>query len=682
MRKKIDTNTNLESSESNQKTNEIEKFSNLRSGAEKRLEDESKTDAENIKKLSLEEIQNIIFDLRVHQIELEMQNDELTRVYNELNEIKSRYFDLYELAPVGYLIISQQGLIMETNLMASIMLNKEREKLKYSRFSKFIYLDDESKYYRILLKLKDIESPQECELRIVKKGDQVVWVHLKIAAIKNQDEVKYRVILSDITERKRMEEQLIQNEKKFKSLVFSMDQGLALFDVIQDLSGLPIDLIFREVNSSFNTMFEITRDSCLGKRIREVIPQIESNWVDALIECAQNENPKYFEKYNQITDRYYGAYSYIPGENQLAVLYTDINERIKKEKEIIYLNYHDSLTGLYNRRFYEEELKRLDTNRNYPLTILMGDVNGLKLINDSFGHQVGDQLLIKAAGIIKTCCRSDDIVARLGGDEFIILLPQTDSDKTEKIISRIKKMSSKVSINGVPISISFGAIQKTSSNQKNDDLYKMAEDQMYSNKLSESSSSKSRMINLILSTLFEKNPREILHSQRVSDICREIATGMNLSKDEIERVSISGLMHDIGKVGIDEKLLNSDKKLSTKNLQIMRKHSEIGFRILSSVNEFSEIGSIILSHHERWNGTGYPRQIKGEEIPLLSRILSIADSFDAMTTERTYKDVLSFDEAIFEMQSCSGTQFDPIIVQKFIELIKSSKIPSITRNSN
>jgi HD-GYP domain-containing protein (c-di-GMP phosphodiesterase class II) len=157
---------------------------------------------------------------------------------------------------------------------------------------------------------------------------------------------------------------------------------------------------------------------------------------------------------------------------------------------------------------------------------------------------------------------------------------------------------------------------------------------------------------------------------------------MNLSKDEIERVSISGLMHDIGKVGIDEKLLNSDKKLSTKNLQIMRKHSEIGFRILSSVNEFSEIGSIILSHHERWNGTGYPRQIKGEEIPLLSRILSIADSFDAMTTERTYKDVLSFDEAIFEMQSCSGTQFDPIIVQKFIELIKSSKIPSITRNSN
>ncbi len=187
------------------------------------------------------------------------------------------------------------------------------------------------------------------------------------------------------------------------------------------------------------------------------------------------------------------------------------------------------------------------------------------------------------------------------------------------------------------------------------------------------------MIDLILSTLFEKNPRELLHSKRVSVICREVATALNLSKDDIEQVAIAGLIHDIGKIGIDEQLLNSVSKLSIVEIEKMNKHAEIGFRILNSVNEFSEIAIIVLSHHEKWNGQGYPRKLKGEEIPLLARIVTLSDSFDAMTRERTYKRILTTNEALKEIEACSGSQFDPVIVKLFIDLVRSGKIESLAQ---
>jgi putative nucleotidyltransferase with HDIG domain len=161
----------------------------------------------------------------------------------------------------------------------------------------------------------------------------------------------------------------------------------------------------------------------------------------------------------------------------------------------------------------------------------------------------------------------------------------------------------------------------------------------------------------------------MLHSKRVSEFCEDIAAKMNFNKENVSQIRIAGLMHDIGKIGIDENILNKPQKLSSDEWKEIERHSEIGYRILSSVNEFSEIAEHVLEHHEKWNGKGYPRGLKGEEISLQARIIAVADAFDAMTRDRAYGKALSEEEAINEIRRCSGTQFDPEIAGVFVEKV-------------
>lgn len=347
----------------------------------------------------------------------------------------------------------------------------------------------------------------------------------------------------------------------------------------------------------------------------------------------------------------------------------DITERKRKEEEFEYLSCHDQLTGLYNRRFYEEELLRLDKKGNLPLTIAMGDVNGLKLINDSFGHAVGDELLRKVAELIKKACREDDIIARLGGDEFVVILPNTDALEAENVINRIISLSNSEKIEGINVSISFGTKTKTKMKENIHDLFKSAEDHMYRNKLAESMSIKSKTIDLIMLTLYKRSNRDMLHSQRVSELSEAIAIKMNFTHDDINQIKITGLMHDIGKIGIDQAVINKPLKFSEEEWNEVKRHSEIGYRILSSVNDFSGIAEDVLAHHEWWDGSGYPRGLKGNDISIQARIIAIADAYDAMTTERTYNKVFSEEEAVQEIKHCSGTQFDLGIAKIFVEKV-------------
>jgi len=351
------------------------------------------------------------------------------------------------------------------------------------------------------------------------------------------------------------------------------------------------------------------------------------------------------------------------------ILSRDITEYKQREEEIKFLSYHDQLTGLYNRRFYEEELERLDTKRNLPLAIIMGDVDGLKTINDSIGHDMGDELLKKVAQVIKNGCRADDLIARLGGDEFVVLLPKTDIAQVEWIIARINERLINEKVGTLDISVSFGYEVKKNENENMQDIVKAADDRMYKYKLINSSSTRRNTIDLIMNALYEKNNREMLHSKRVSELCEAIALKMNLDKETVYRIKVAGLMHDIGKIGIDDATLNKPDKLDADEWAIMKKHPEIGQRILSSVNEFSEIGDYIFEHQEKWDGTGYPRGLKGEEILLQARIIAIADSYDAMTSHRNYGKELSEEEAINEIKRCSGTQFDPAIAKIFVEKV-------------
>ena len=355
------------------------------------------------------------------------------------------------------------------------------------------------------------------------------------------------------------------------------------------------------------------------------------------------------------------------------VAFMDITDRKKAESDLLYLSYHDHLTGLYNRGFFENELKRLDTNQNFPLSIIMCDINGLKLINDSFGHDIGDALLKSAAEIIKKACRKEDIIARIGGDEFVVILPKTTEEYAQQISNHIKELASKEKVDNVELSIACGYDTKTSDNQSIIELISNAENHMYQHKLSEHSSMRSKTIDIIMNTLFAKSKREAVHSNRVSRLCIAIGSKMNLNKDVVNQLRIAGLIHDIGKIGIDEKILNKAGNLSFDERKDIERHPEIGWRLLSSTNEFSELAQFVLNHHEKWDGSGYPNGVKGLKIPLEARIISVADSYDAMTSKRSYRNGLSKEEAVKELMRCSGTQFDPEIVDMFVNQVLSDK---------
>lgn len=368
-----------------------------------------------------------------------------------------------------------------------------------------------------------------------------------------------------------------------------------------------------------------------------------------------------------------GSVSPIKDENNhvngVVLVFRDITEEKERQEKIYNLSYRDPLTGLHNRRFYEEELSRLDIENNLPLTLIMADVNGLKLVNDAFGHLEGDKLLKRAAEVMKKECRTGDIIARIGGDEFVLLLPKTDSEQAATIVRRINETILKEKLNSGILSISFGCKTKKEAAEDIDKVFKEAEDEMYRHKLSESASIRNRVIQAIIKTLYEKNNREQKHSVRTSLLCQAIGEALGLNREDISELRIAGLLHDIGKIALDSRILDKPDTLSDSEWLDIKLHTEIGYHILSPINELSQLAESILAHHERWDGKGYPKGLKGEQIPLKARIISVADAYDAMISYRPYRKALSKNDAIKELERNAGTQFDPDIVRIFIEKI-------------
>jgi len=346
--------------------------------------------------------------------------------------------------------------------------------------------------------------------------------------------------------------------------------------------------------------------------------------------------------------------------------------RREVQENIKYLGFHDPLTDLYNRRFFEEELNRLDTERNFPISIIMGDVNGLKITNDVFGHKYGDLLLKKVAGVLKRVCRADDIIARSGGDEFLILLPKTDYEEAEKMISRIKTELSKEKVKFIKCSMSMGAHTKLDKSHSIDEIQEIAEEKMYFVKSTEKKEFQQEAVDFMIKTLHENMEKEHIHSINVSQLCEIMGKEMDLSEKDIQNLKTSGYLHDIGKVALEPKYLDENYTLSSQEKTDVKRHAVLGYRILNSLDSTHELAEAVMFHHEHWDGSGYPKGLKGEDIPLNSRIITLVEYYDRLLFGNNGSSPLSKEETLSLIRSNAGAKFDPQLVEVFLKIMKKN----------
>jgi diguanylate cyclase (GGDEF)-like protein len=374
-------------------------------------------------------------------------------------------------------------------------------------------------------------------------------------------------------------------------------------------------------------------------------------------------------------------------------------EHISKLEDLVN---KDGLTGVFNHRYFHDSLKEkiiLSEKNGEPISMIFVDIDYFKHYNDLYGHQRGDEVLRTIGNILKKNIRSTDIAARYGGEEFALILPNTTEEQALLIADRIRSVIEKTKFYGEEnqpsgvLTASMGVSVFPVKAKSDIELIKSADDALYrakffnknrvetytsilddlKNDIDERDVELVTSIKTLISVINAKDRYTYGHSERVVLYSRLLAQKLNLSKEEEDTLIYGAYMHDIGKINIAQDVLMKKMPLLPEEWNMLKQHPENGVEIIKPVKSLQNMIPIILHHHEKYNGTGYPGNLKGEEIPYLARVLTVVDSFDAMTSNRPYNKRKTYEEAIIELRNFSGIQFDPIIAEKFIEVIEENK---------
>lgn len=589
---------------------------------------------------------------------------------------------IFEQAPIGIAILRNYNFLSNINTMLEKILGRSKNELSLLSWVDITYPDDLKEELEKFKKLKSGEIDRySMEKRFIKPDGSNTWVNVVITKLelKDKDNQNYLCIVQDINKRKHALETLKESERS-KSVFLSHLPGLAYrckYD--KDRTVLFIsDGCFKLTKykpKDFINNKDLLNTQIISPEYREIIWK-EWQRVISLKKPFQYE----YEIITALGERKWvweigqGIYDEKGNVEALEGIVIDITESKKRLFQIQFMSDHDFMTGLYNRKYFEESKKKMDKEDCLPLSIIIADINGLRLINDAFGYSEGDWVITKTGKIIQSCCRKEDILARIGGDEFNILLSNTNGKKAYEILHKIKNaceqynLSIKNKAQSINLSIGYGT--KQTKEESIQTAEKEAEEYMNKRKLLESKSYHHMILASIMATMYVRSHETENHAKRLARMSKLIGEKMKLSQRNLDDLQLLAMLHDIGKVGIDDKILNKPGKLTDEEWVIMKNHSEFGYRIAMSSPELAHIAKYILSHHERWNGTGYPSGLIKEEIPLLSRILAIVDAYDAMTKKRVYRKTLTKKAAIEEITKNAGTQFDPEIVKVFIEIMK------------
>ncbi len=404
-----------------------------------------------------------------------------------------------------------------------------------------------------------------------------------------------------------------------------------------------------------------------GKIVPAGIPAVD--WLGVPLKTADHKvfgimAVKTYTKGVRFTVRDRDVLAFVSNQVAMAI------ERMKANENMRFLSRHDALTGLYNRAHFEQELKRLQEEGTIPVTLIICDIDGLKFINDTLGHVMGDQLLVATGEILRAAVEVGGTIARIGGDEFAIILPGSDTKMGDVVCRKIRGMLKKYSQGQlrVPLSLSMGCAVKGESTASLQQVLIQADNYMYREKLHQSKAFQDDFGQTVIRLL---EPRDFIaegHADRMQDMASKLGRKAGLPKRKVANLCLLARFHDIGKVGIPDAILFKPGPLTPEEYKEMQGHCDIGYRIARSSPELVPIAEWILKHQEWWNGLGYPLGLAGEEIPLECRILAIVDAFDAMTNDRPYRPAMSREAAVAELKNYAGSQFDSDLVEKFLEI--------------
>jgi diguanylate cyclase (GGDEF)-like protein len=362
--------------------------------------------------------------------------------------------------------------------------------------------------------------------------------------------------------------------------------------------------------------------------------------------------------------------------------------------EVTRISRTDSLTGLANHGAIHELLAaELDRCRRYgrPFCIVVMDMDDFKLLNDAHGHPAGDDVLRMVATRLREQCRVTDIVGRTGGDEFLIIMPETRPDQAIAVTERLREALAKrpfAAPDGthIPVRLSFGIAVHDGGDTHANELIAEADANLYASKRrggdtitsgAEADSDETvgafGMLDSLVTAVDNKDRYTRRHSEEVTRHALDLAVALGLSEDSQRIVRVAGLLHDVGKIGVPDRILRKPGKLTVDEFEIVKQHAGLGEMIINAIPDLEEIRTAVVSHHERFDGRGYPNLLKGTEIPTFGRILAVADAFSAMTTDRTYRKAMTEDEALEELRAGAATQFDPELAGLFIRMRRAAR---------
>lgn len=599
-----------------------------------------------------------------------------------LSDSEIRFQRVIEQAPVG-IAVENANEVSYVNSAYAKILGMTREQIKNVNWQTYTHPDDLNKDHELFKQMLrgDIEG-YDLVKRYVRPDGEIVRVHLYVGILNRTvpaENSDYICIIQDISREFEREQELLDSERRHRETSRFLS---TLLDSIPDhIFYKSKDGVYLGCNLAFEQASGITRERLIGKTDYELYDQDTADLFISKDELVLNQHREsrteetivYPDGRKLITETL--KTPFFNDEGALAGLIgisRDITDRKKKEDKIEYLSIHDVMTGLYSRMYFDTELYRLDAANDLPYSVITGDVNALKLTNDLFGHNEGDKLIMETAELLRGNC-GQGIVARTGGDEFSVLLPKTGEEEASRIVTRIyaafEEQKALPREQNYFLSISLGYASKTKEEQTIGEVLKTAEEHMYRRKLLEHQSIRSTLLSTIKELLFSKSSETMEHAERMAQLARRMGLVLLLNEADLVSLELMAMLHDIGKIGISNAVLSKPGKLEEIEWTEIKRHPEIGYRIALTIPELQGIAGYILCHHERWDGTGYPQGLSGEEIPYIARIIAVIDAFDAMTEDRPYRKGMPYLDAAQEILRHAGRQFDPDLARLFVERV-------------